>query len=374
MKIPPFELERYFAQHEFTAPYLLCSSDCESISLKELLDFEPNSREAFEKLWLGYTESNGNPKLREVIASLYQTIQPNQILVHTGAGEPIFHFMNVTLTPQDHIIVHWPCYQSLFQVATSIGCEVTKWEADPNNHWELDPNFLKKTIRKNTKAVVLNCPHNPTGYLMSREKLNEVVKITDHYGVILFMDEVYKGLEYDPADTLPSACDLSENAVSLGVLSKAYGLAGLRIGWVTSKNRKILSEMAAFKDYVTICNSAPSEFLATLALRHGERLLSKNRAIIANNLKILDQFLENNSQIEWARPKAGCIAFPRLKEGNSENFCKDLLNKTGVLLAPGTKFGFDSGHFRIGYGRKSFPEALDRLTRLPRPAEQASQL
>lgn len=365
MRIPPFELERYFAKHEFAAPYLLCSSDCESISVKELVDFESGARDEFEKLWLGYTESAGNPKLRKAIASLYETIDPNQVLVHAGAEEAIFNFMNVTLSPGDHVIVHWPCYQSLFQIAASIGCEVTKWEADPDEGWELDVEFLKKAIKKNTKTVVLNCPHNPTGYLMGRSKFDEVIKIVDKHGIILFMDEVYKGLEYNPTSALPSACDVSENSVSLGVMSKAYGLAGLRIGWVATKNRKVLSEMASFKDYTTICNSAPSEFLSTIALAHREKIISRNQKIIQKNLKLLDEFLgKYTNRFEWVRPKAGCIAFPELKTGEtSEKFCKLVLETSGVLLAPSFRFFFNEHYFRIGFGRLNFSEALQRLQR-----------
>lgn len=362
MNLPPFALERYFARHEFTAPHLLCASDCESLSVEELLDFEPSARAGFEALWLGYTESAGHPDLRRAIASLYGAVLPEEVLVYAGAEEAIFSFMNVALRPEDHVVVHWPCYQSLFQVAEGIGCEVTRWESDSSAGWRLDTGFLKKALRPNTKAVVLNCPHNPTGYLMERSQYEEVIQIVEAHGAILFMDEVYKGLEYDRTMELPSACDLSERAVSLGVMSKSFGLAGLRIGWVATRNRGLLSQLASFKDYTSMCNSAPSEFLATLALRHKERVLARNRAVIAENIALLDALFEGHAdRLKWVRPRAGCIAFPEWKGGSSDAFCQSVLEKSGVLLAPGSKFGYGDRHFRIGFGRRSFPTALGAL-------------
>ena len=163
MKLNPFKLERYFARYEFNVKYLLCSSDCESLSIADLLRFEPQAEEGFKNCWLGYTESTGSPSLREEISHLYTGIQKEQVLVHSGAEEAIFLFMHTVLQPGDHVIVHWPCYQSLYEIARSIGCEVTFWEARLENRWALNLEDLKKTLRPNTKAVIVNSPHNPTG-------------------------------------------------------------------------------------------------------------------------------------------------------------------------------------------------------------------
>ncbi len=363
MQVPPFELERFFAKHEFNAPHLLCCSDCESISLKDLLDLEPESRVQFEKLWLGYSDSAGHPKLRQIIATLYQTISKEEVLVHTGAEEAIFNFMNSCLSKGDKVLVHWPCYQSLAQIPQSIGCEVIRWEANPLKGWELDLNFLETALKNGTKLVVFNLPHNPTGYLMEKKTYLKAVELVNKSGAWVFSDEVYRGLEYDSSSTLPSAVDLCENAISLGVLSKSYGLAGLRIGWVATKNREIYRRMAEFKDYTTICNSAPGEFLAALALRHQKALLDRNRAIIQENLHSLDSFFAQYSRhFEWVRPKASCLAFPKLlNDLSADNFCSTLLRDTGVLLAPSTQFGFGNHHFRLGFGRKNLPEALSKL-------------
>ena len=196
MQLRPFELERYFARYEFNVAYSLCSSDCESHTIQDLLALEPDAQVRFQQHWLGYTASQGSPSLRSEISGLYETIGPDQVLVFSGAEEGIFLFMHAALQAGDHIIVHWPCYQSLFEVAHSIGCQVTRWDAREEEGWALDVEELSRSIRADTKAIVLNTPHNPTGYLMSREKQRQVQRLAQERGVMLFSDEVYRECEY----------------------------------------------------------------------------------------------------------------------------------------------------------------------------------
>lgn len=362
MHLPPFRLERYFAKYEFNVEYLLCGSDCESFSIKDLLALESSAEDRFRKCWLGYTESQGSPELRREISRLYESIETDRVLVHSGAEEAIFLFMHAALKPGDHIIVHWPCYQSLAEIAASIGCEVTPWISDEHDGWRLDLDQLRRSIRPTTKVIVLNSPHNPTGYLMESAEFRELVDIADESSIILLSDEVYRESEYSPQDRLPAACDVSENAVSLGVMSKTYGLPGLRIGWIATRNSSIYGRIAELKDYTTICNSAPSEFLAALALRHRDTLVQRNLQIIDDNLSTLDRFFEQYAhRFAWQRPKAGPIAFPRLLGADVESFCHSLVTSSGVLLLPGTIYGDRGNHFRIGFGRANLPEAVDRL-------------
>lgn len=363
MRLRPFKLERFFARYEFDAPYLLSSSDCEAFSIQEILDLEPGAAEALQKQWLGYTKSQGNPELRQAITTVYRHVEADNVLVHTGAEEAIFTFMNAILTPDDHIIVHYPCYQSLFEVANAIGCEVTRWETREEDGWELDIDRLRQNMQTNTKAIVINCPHNPTGYLMSKTKLEQIVEIAREYNSIIFSDEVYRLLEQHPDDTLPAACDLYENAVSLGVMSKTFGLPGLRIGWIATRNHRIYRAMEAFKDYLTTCNSAPSELLATIALRNKSVIIDRNMRIIAANLKRLDTFFDTYQQMfTWVRPKAGSVAFAHIRFNlDVEAFCTELLERQGVLLIPSTCYDFDRKHFRLGFGRRDMPECLSKL-------------
>ena len=359
MKIPPFKLERYFAKHEFNVEHVLCPSDCESLSIQDLLAFESDAAERFHQHWLGYTESTGSPSLRKEISKLYQDIQPNQVLVHSGAEEAIFLFMHAVLNAKDHVIVHRPCYQSLAEVARSIGCRVTWWNVHEENGWALDIDELKQSIQSDTRAIIINIPHNPTGHLMSSDDFLMVGRIARENGIILFSDEVYRESEYRKEDRLPAACDLGEHTVSLGVMSKTYGLPGLRIGWVATRNAAVYEGMAALKDYTTICNSAPSEFLSELALRHRDKIVERNLRIITRNLGVLDAFFDRHpDQFAWQRPKAGTIGFPRLLDGDVDAFCSTLVESAGVLLLPGTLFDDHGNHFRIGFGRKNLPEAI----------------
>jgi aspartate/methionine/tyrosine aminotransferase len=364
MRPDPFKIERYFAPREFTATYMLSGSDCESMSVRELLELVPGSAEQLHDQWLGYTEVQGSPSLRRAISKLYETLGPDDILVHTGAGEVIFTFMNAALSPGDHIIVHYPCYQSLFQLAETIGCEVTRWVARPENGWALDLDFLADHIRPDTRAVVINTPHNPTGYLMAGDDLAAIVEILSRHGTLLFSDEVYRGLEHDPADRLPAACDLYENATSVGVLSKTYGLPGLRIGWLATRDADLRARAVAIKDYTTLCNSAPSEILAEVALQALDRIVVRNLAIARSNLPLLDEFFARRCDLfSWVPPRAGAIGFPRLSAGDVETFCDEVLEGCGVLLLPGTVYDPGSDHFRVGFGRRNMPEALSQLER-----------
>ncbi len=362
MQLPDFKLERYFAKYEFNTEYLLCSSDCEAMSIADLLAFEPGAAEKFQQIWLGYTESQGSPTLRKEICNLYETIQPEHVLVHTGAGEAIFLFMQAMLKAGDHAIVHSPGYQSLAEVARGIGCDVSSWMAREENNWALDLDELPKLLRPNTKLIVINTPHNPTGYLMSRSDFDSINCFARENNLLLFSDEVYRESEYNSATRLPAACDSGEHAISLGVTSKTYGLAGLRIGWIATRNKNVYQRMAALKDYTTICNSAPSEFLAEVAMRHRLKLAGRNLGIIKKNLAVIDGFMQRHADLfSWIRPQAGSMAFPRLLRGDVDTFCDELVHEAGIMLLPGTAYDDTANHFRLGLGRKNLPEAVAKL-------------
>ncbi len=362
MSLAPFKLERFFAKYEFNVRYLLCASDCESLTIQELLDLEPGAAERFGQHWLGYTETAGAPALRAEIAKLYTSITPDEVLVNAGAEEAIYLFIQAVLQPGDHLIVHWPCYQSHCEVARSLGCAVSSWAGREEQGWTLDPDELRRLIRPNTRAIVLSTPHNPTGYLMAEEALREVVRIAEQNGIWLFSDEVYRECEYDPAQRLSAGADLGERCISLGGMSKTYGLPGLRIGWLAGHDRGLLVRIAGLKDYTTICSSAPSEFLAELALRRRAALIARSLATIRANLALLDGFFARwPTRFSWARPAAGPVGFPRLIEGDIDAFSDRLVKQAGVLLLPGTVFDDAGNHFRLGFGRKNLPEALEKL-------------
>ena len=362
--IAPFKLERYFALHEFSAKYLLSASDCEALSLSELLALaDQECRMLWDGLSLGYTESLGFPELRNEICKLYEKIDPNQTLA-VVPEEGILIALTTILRAGDEAIVISPAYQSLSEIALSLSCTVHPWMVEPGNGtWFMDLESLKKKITAKTKLLVINFPHNPTGFLMERKELDAVLELAREHDLYVFNDEMYRFLEYDDQKRLPSVADLYEKGIALSGMSKTFALPGLRIGWLATQNQELYDRWKSFKDYTTICSSAPSEILALIGLRNREYLIKRSLGIIQENLKIAESFFsEFRDVFEWRRPTAGSIAFPRLKlEIPVEAFCKNVLDEKNVMIAPGSLFESDGNYFRLGLGRKNFPVALAHL-------------
>ena len=359
--IDDFLLERYFARWEFNVPYLLCASDCESVNIEELLDYEPGSSEAFSRLHLGYTESFGHPELRKEISDLYETVDPDQVIVFSGAEEAILVLMHAYLRRDDNVIVQFPAYQSLYSIADSIGAETDKYPLQETDEgWIFDVDAFRDRIKPTTRLLVINFPHNPTGCHITAEEQIRIRDIAAEYGITVLSDEVYRFSEYDESDRIPAMVDIYDAGISLGVMSKSFGLPGLRIGGLVIKDRKLFERVAALKDYTTICNSAPSEFLATVGLRQKDKILARNLGIISSNLKLLDDFFTRRQKFfKWHRPVAGPIAYPRmLVEEGTEAFSAELAKKCGVLLLPSSVYKDGDSHVRIGFGRENMPDAL----------------
>ena len=387
MQISPFRIEQYFGKYEFSAKYLLSSSDAESQSIADLLALEPSAHDQLLAQRCGYTESPGSPELRDSISNIYKQIPLENVLV-AAAEEAIFLFYHSIIGPADHVIVETPCYESALTVAKSTGAAVSEWPRHSSNAWAHDLAALESLIQPNTRAIYINTPHNPTGLLMPLNIFTRVLELASRSGIYVFSDEVYRELEHDPATRLPAACDLYERAVSLGSMSKTYGLPGLRLGWLVSRDASLLEKCLEFKYYTTICSSAPSEFLSALALRHREKLAERNRQIVLRNLPVLhDFFARHSSLFSWTPPNASPIGFvrfhpasqnPSQKNSTQQNqnsvldFCETLVRESGVLLLPGSVYDQPS-HIRFGFGRRNMPESLAQLNSyLSRPSRAAS--
>jgi aspartate/methionine/tyrosine aminotransferase len=237
---------------------------------------------------------------------------------------------------------------------------VSHWIPKQEEEWIFDIEDLRKMVRPNTKLIIINFPHNPTGATISQAQLNEIIEIAKEANAHIFSDEMYRYLEYDANDRLPSVSDKYEKAISLFGVSKTFSLAGLRVGWLTTQDDAVYEKLATFKDYTTICGSAPSEILTIMALRAKDMIIARNREIIQNNLLFLNDFFAKHTNIfSWNAPKAGTIGFPKLREDmNVADFCLDVVEKKGVLLLPANVYDFDGNNFRIGFGRRNMPEAL----------------
>jgi aspartate/methionine/tyrosine aminotransferase len=363
---PVFKLEDYLSQWEFKAPFLFCCSDSESMSLQELLELaDPESLSLWNTLRLGYTEAPGHPLLRGEIAKSYDGFEAEDILTFSGAEEGIFCAMQALLEKGDHVIVITPCYQSLKALPQSMGAEVTLVALEEDKDWALDLALVKKAMRSNTKMIVINFPHNPTGSILDHQTFKGLLDIAKQANAYVFSDEVYRLLEFEKIDRLPPACTVYEKAISLSVTSKSLGLAGLRVGWIATKDRVALDKMLQVRFYTSICNSAPSEILALIALRAQQKILARNLAIIQQNLVQVDDVLNQHSDLfSWVRPKGSCTGFVKYHGPHSiEKLAEDLVLKEGVLILPGHVYDVSGPYFRIGFGRKNMGEALKRFER-----------
>jgi len=363
--LPDFRLEKHFSRWEFAARYHLTASDAQTLSLAELLALaDDDGRERWESLHLGYTETWGLPALREAIAVTYDHVAAEDVLCFAGAEEALYLAMTTLLEPGDHVVVVTPNYQAAETVPLAL-CEVSGVALREDDGWALDVDAVAAALRPNTRMVSVNFPNNPTGAVPDPATWARLVALCDERGALLFSDEVYRGLESGPA--LPQAADLSPTALSLNVMSKAYGLPGLRIGWIACRDRALLARLEGAKHYTSICNSAPSEVLALIALRAGDRILARNRRIIDDNLPVFDAFFARFPALfEWAPPQGGCVAYPRyLGADGVEAMCADLVAEEGVLLLPAGVYRSDltptpEDRFRIGVGRVGPGEGLDR--------------
>ncbi|MFW5710864.1 MAG: aminotransferase class I/II-fold pyridoxal phosphate-dependent enzyme [Spirochaetota bacterium] len=372
MQLEPFKLERFFAKYEFNVEHQMSASDCEPVNVGKLLEIEDKRRgpaasdsavQHMEELHLGYTESTGDQELRRAISRLYSGISPDGILV-AAPEELIFLLLQGHLSEDDHVIVTTPAYQSLSEIPRSLGCKVTKWEVElKNGEWQLDFEFLKQKLDSRTKLLIINLPHNPTGLAFTRAEKDELVRLLRRNNTMLLADEMYWQLEYGKGTDTTPFCDLYENAVSLSGLSKSYGLPGLRIGWLATQTPELLQRAAELKDYTTICNSAPSEFLALLAVRNSERLVSRCKNIISVNLKLFEQLTRRYPEkIELLPGGGGSILFPRFIDGRSaERVSMQLIEEQNLLMLPGPLFEMPERFFRVGLGRESLPIALAKF-------------
>ncbi len=359
MRIEPFKLERYYSDYEMTVKHPICNSDCEAMMIKDLLALEEGAADQFQDLWLGYTETQGHPELRRDIARTYSGISDDQIMVCTGAQEPIFLFSQSCLSAADHVIVQWPCYQSLESIPVSIGCQVSQWKV---SYTDSKPSFdiaeLAQLVTARTKVIYLNCPHNPTGHHFTADEQQAIIELARKHDIMIFSDEVYRGLEHAPRYKIPAIADVYERGVSLGVMSKTYGLPGLRIGWIATQDDTVLDLVAQMKDYTTICNAGPSEFLAGVALRNGQQIIDRNLKLTLDNMALFDQFFKKYQDLfAWYQPHAGPISFVGMKKEQDDRAFARAAIEQQLLVLPGYIYDYP-GYFRVGFGRRDVGDSL----------------
>jgi aspartate/methionine/tyrosine aminotransferase len=367
--LPPFRLETFFSDWESYARYNIAQSDAETMTVDEILALAtPEEREAFGAMRLSYPPAWGGDALRAAVAATYETVDADHVLCFAGAEEAIFWCMEDLMGAGDHAIVTVPNYQSMESVAIATGADVTAAVLDPANGWAFDLDELRAQLRPTTRVIAVNFPNNPTGASLDEATFRALVDLCDERGIRLFSDEVYRGLEVEGSmPALPQAADISPTALSLNVMSKAYGLSGLRIGWVASQDREQLARLEKRKHFTSICNAGPSEHLATIVLRNAQAVRDRNRAIIAENLPLFRGFFSERwaGLFEWEQPQGGCVSYPRyLGPGSTEEFCHKLLVEAGVCVLPPSIYQsalapMPADHFRMGVGHRVSGAALD---------------
>ena len=363
--LPDFRLETHFAKWEFTARYHLTASDAESVSLRTLLGMASAADRAdFEDMWLGYTETWGAPDLRAEIAGTYAGRTADDVLCFAGASEGIFAANTVLLDKDSHAITVTPNYQSHESMPLAI-CEATGVPLDPDDGWSLDIDRVAAAIQPNTKLITINFPHNPTGAILPLDRYEALIALCRHHGIWILHDEIFNGLGPTGAAHLPFVADRYERGLSLGVMSKSYGLPGLRIGWIACQDHAVLSQMERLKHYISICNSGPSERLARIALKARDQLLARNCAIVDENLPKWEAlFARYPDLFEFTRPDGSCMGYPRyLGADGVDAFARSLVEQSGVLVLPSTIYSSELGdtptdRFRIGFGRTGLDEGL----------------
>lgn len=366
--LPDFKLEVYLGKWEFAARWHMTPSDAQTLTIKELLALaDAEDRAAWDDLPLSYIETWGTPKLRAAIAATYKGITSDDVLAFAGAEEGIYCAMHALLTKEDHALVVTPNYQSAEQLPLAL-CAAEGVALRPERNWDLDLDEVASKIRPNTKLISINFPHNPTGKIIDRATFDGLVALCRKHGIWLFSDEVYRGLEIDPARQLPAVTEAYERGLSLGVMSKAYGLPGLRIGWILSKDHALLSKMERLKNYLSICNAGPSEHLAIIALKARDKVVGRNVTLLRDNLKAVEAFFaEYPGLFAWSRPDGGCVAYPRyLGEDGVENFARRLVEEAGIVVLPSSIYHSSLGstppdRFRIGFGRFHTKAGLDAM-------------
>ena len=351
--LPDFTLKGFFnGPAAATARANLSPSFAEPRGTAALLALEPGAAEAFVALPLGYTTAFGGAALRGAIAVRYATIAPEEIVAACGGGDILPALFMALLQPGDRVIVQSPVYQPLASVAAWCGAEVGLWAADEGAGWEPSLAALDRLLRPNTRLIVTNFPHSPTGFAPDRAYLDALIALADGAGATVIGDEIYRGLPLDGETEAPSLADLSARALVLNSVSKTLGLPGLRVGWLATRDAATLDAIRAFRMHQNSYLGAPTEFLAALALRHADAILAENRALARENRAALAAFIGRNADLfSWTPPRAGVVAFPRwLGGGTTRALSERLLREHGLLLASSDHFAGGERHVRVGFG------------------------
>lgn len=368
MKIETFELERWMTTWELNVTHDITESGIYPMSINDLLAVaqveNPDQiiAHALSAPQL-YSEARGTEALRQTIADTYASVKADDVLVTTGAIEANFLIYNALLDEGDHVVVTTPCYQQLLSIPRAIGCDVAEWKVIPESGFTFDLDELERLVTDRTKLIVINSPHNPTGAILSQSDLERIASIADRAGAWVLSDEAYRWISHPGGVDLPGPFrDIYPRGISVGTMSKFFGLPGLRLGWLAA-TQELAEECWALRDYTSLSPSKLSDRFAQIAVANHKHIQGRNNEILTRNLETARTwFKENDDIVSWSEPKAGLLAMIDVHGyDNTDELSEHLAAKAGVMLAPGSAFGLP-GYLRIGIGQRPhiFAEALDR--------------
>lgn len=370
MKIAPFLLERWMTRHETRVQYDIAESGILPLSTQDLLDFEPASERAATRdrllaTPLGYSEACGTLELREMLASTYVRGGADHVLVTTGAIEANYLLYNVLLDAGDHVIAPSPAYQQLYEVPRAIGCDVSLWHVGPETGYRYDVDALARLITPRTKLIVVNTPHNPTGAMLPPADAARVYALAESVGATVIGDEAYRWLDVPGGEPFAGPMfDRGPLGISVGTLSKPFGLPGLRIGWIAA-SPEVVSRCWGMRDYITLSPGKLNDALARLGLRHRDAIVARNTRIIDANLRVASTWIAERPYLSWTPPRGGLLALIKYDATvlpvDSLTLADRLAEEQSVMLAPGSAFGYEH-HLRLGIGQRPdvFAEGLRR--------------
>ena len=366
VKIAPFGVESWLNKWEKSATYDISQSTIASLSMHDLLNLDGNNGQEFyamlDKQKMNYGWIEGSPEFKQEVAKLYQHVDPENILQTNGATGANILALYALINRGDHVIAEYPSYQQLYDIPKSLGADVDYWHIHEEDDWYPDLNELKKLIRPDTEMICLNNANNPTGTILDRDFLEQVVEIAKSVGAYVLVDEVYLPLDH-PEDFTPIV-DLYDKGISTNSLSKTYSVPGVRIGW-TATNAELADVFRKFRDYTMICGGVFNDQLATYVLRHRDQVLARNRQLVLGNLAIYKDWNDREDRASVVMPRSVSTSFPKLDVPvDIHTFCENLLKDTGVLLVPGDAFDTPE-HVRLGYcaPEVTLREGLKRLSK-----------
>ena len=368
MGYEPFALERWMTRWELEVTHDICESGIKPLSLSDIYDLLPDAvardlDNAIRTTPLGYSEARGSAALRAALASTYKSTTAENILVTTGAIEANFLLFNVLLEPGDHAIVVDPAYQQLQSVPKALGADVDLLSVVHADGYYYDLAELRSLVKSNTKLIVVNTPHNPTGAMLSDDDLNEIVEIAREHDCWVLCDEAYRWIEHPGGEKIAAPMrGRYEKGISVGTVSKPFGVPGLRIGWFAAPE-EIVQAAWGVRDYVSLSPAKMSDLITTVVVKYRESIIARNQAIIGKNLETASAwFRENSDIVSWIPPRAGLLGMLKYTADiDSTTLADRLAGEVGVMLAPGDAFGMPKS-LRIGIGQdpEIFREGLEK--------------